>query len=209
MADLSIDLVTDIVCPWCFIGLARLDRVLAATGTAATVTHHPYFLDPDVPPEGVDVAEKLRARAGGDVGAMFARVEAEARSSGIPLDLSKQPRHRPTQRAHTLIAAAGPKGTQHALVRALFEAHFLAWRNIADADVLAEIAAAHGFTDAEARAVIGDAEALAETSRQAAAMAEMGIGGVPFFVFDKRLALSGAQPEPVIADALRQAGAAG
>lgn len=205
MGALSIDLVTDIVCPWCFIGLTRLDRALAETGTEAKITHHPYFLDPDLPPEGVDVAERLKAKYGGDIGAMFARVEAEARKSGIALDLSKQPRQRPTDRAHALIAAAGPKGTQHALARALFEAHFLASRNIADADVLAEIAAAHGFTDAEARAAIADADALAETRKQAAAMADMGIGGVPFFVFDRRLALSGAQPEPVFADALRQA----
>ncbi len=205
MAALSIDLVTDIVCPWCFIGLVRLDRVLAETGIDAAISHHPYFLDPDLPPEGVDVAERLKAKYGGDIGAMFARVEAEAKKSGIPLDLSRQPRQRPTDRAHTLVAAAAAKGTQHALARALFEAHFLASRNIADADVLAEIAANFGFEDAEARAIIADADALTETRRQAGAMAEMGIGGVPFFVFDRRLALSGAQPEPVLADALRQA----
>ncbi len=208
MAELSIDLVTDIVCPWCFIGLVRLDRVLETTGMTATIAHHPYFLDPDLPAEGVDVAERLKAKYGGDIGSMFARVEAEARKSGIPLDLSKQPRQRPTDRAHTLVAAAAEKGTQHALARALFEAHFLASRNIADPDVLAEIAVGFGFTDSEARAAIADADALAETRKQAAAMADMGIGGVPFFVFDRRLALSGAQPEPVLADALRQASTA-
>ncbi len=208
MAELSIDLVTDVVCPWCFIGLVRLDRVLETTGIAAAITHHPYFLDPDLPAEGVDVAERLKAKYGGDIASMFARVEAEAQKSGIPLDLSKQPRQRPTDRAHTLIAAAAGKGTQHALARALFEAHFLQSRNIADPDVLAEIALGFGFTDSEARAVIADADALAATRKQAAAMAEMGIGGVPFFVFDRRLALSGAQPEPVLADALRQASTA-
>ena len=205
MTALSIDLVTDIVCPWCFIGLVRLDRVLASTGIDAAVAHHPYFLDPDLPAEGVDVAERLKAKYGGDIEAMFARVEAEAKKSGIPLDLSRQPRQRPTDRAHALIAAAAAKGTQHALARALFEAHFLAYQNIADADVLAAIALDFGFTDAEARAAITDADALAETRKQAGAMAEMGIGGVPFFVLDRRLALSGAQPEPVLADALRQA----
>jgi len=205
MAALSIDLVTDIVCPWCFIGLARLDKAIEQTGIEAAVSHHPYFLDPDLPEEGVDVAEKLKARYGGDIGTMFARVEEEARASGIALDLSKQPRQRPTTRAHALIAAAAGKGTQHALARDLFETHFLKYENIADADILAKVAIRHGFTDAEARAVIADAEALAETRRQAAAMAELGIGGVPFFIFDRRLGLSGAQPESVFVDALRQA----
>ncbi|HWJ72534.1 MAG TPA: DsbA family oxidoreductase [Kaistia sp.] len=208
MGTLSIDLVTDIVCPWCFIGLMRLDNVLRDTGTDATIIHHPYFLDPDLPAEGVDVAERLKAKYGGDVQAMFARVEAEARKSGIPLDLSKQPRQRPTDRAHTLIRAAADKGTQHALARALFEAHFIQSRNIADADVLTEIAAGFGFADDEARAVILDADALGQTRQEAAAMADMGIGGVPFFVFNRALALSGAQPETVMADAMRQAVAA-
>ncbi|SHF93207.1 Predicted dithiol-disulfide isomerase, DsbA family [Kaistia soli DSM 19436] len=207
MGTLSIDLVTDIVCPWCFIGLTRLDNVLKETGMEATITHHPYFLDPDLPAEGVDVAERLKAKYGGDVSAMFARVEAEARKSGIPLDLSKQPRQRPTDRAHALIRAAAEKGTQHALARALFEAHFLQSRNIADADVIAEIAVGFGFSDDEARAVVVDADALHRTRQEAAAMADMGIGGVPFFVFNRALALSGAQPEAVMADAMRQAAA--
>jgi len=76
---------------------------------------------------------------------------------------------------------------------------------IAHAPVVAEIATAHGFTKSEALEAVADADALAETRKQAAAMAGMGIGGVPFFVFDRRLALSGAQPEPVFADAIAQA----
>lgn len=208
MTALAIDLVTDIVCPWCFIGLARLDKALAATNIAAAITHHPYFLDANLPEEGVDVAERLKARYGRDVAAMFARVEAEAKASGIALDLSRQPRQRPTTRAHTLIAAAATKGTQHALARALFEAHFLAFENIADPEVLAAIAAGHGFEVAEARAIIADAAALAETRRRAAAMADMGIGGVPFFVLNRKLALSGAQSEPILIDALTKAAAA-
>lgn len=205
MTDLAIDVVTDIVCPWCYIGLTRLDKALAGTGRAAAISHHPFFLDPNLPPEGVDVAEMLKAKYGGDPAAMFARVEDEARKSGLALDLSKQPRQRPTDRAHTLIAAAAGKGTQHALALALFEAHFMQSRNIADPDVLADVAVRHGFSDAEARQVIADPAALTATREAALGMSRNGISGVPFFVFDRRLALSGAQGENVFAQAIEQA----
>ncbi|MCX5568750.1 DsbA family oxidoreductase [Kaistia nematophila] len=205
MSEIQIDVVTDIVCPWCFIGVVRLHKVLAENGIAARVVHHPFFLDPSVPPEGIDVAEKLRKRFGGDPSAMFARVEAEARKSGIALDLSKQPRQRPTAAAHTLIRHALEKGTQDALATALFEAHFMDARNVADPDVLAEIGARFGFSAEEARRIATDPAELEITRQEAAAAAEGGISGVPFFVFNRQLALSGCQPEDVFEQALAQA----
>ena len=205
MSEIQIDVVTDIVCPWCFIGVVRLHKVLAENGITARVVHHPFFLDPSVPPEGIDVAEKLRKRFGGDPSAMFARVEAEARKSGIALDLSKQPRQRPTGAAHTLIRHALEKGTQDALATALFEAHFIHALNVADPDVLAEIAASHGFSVDEARQIATDPSELEIPRQEAAAAAEGGISGVPFFVFNRRLALSGCQPEDVVEQALAQA----
>ena len=204
MSEIQIDVVTDIVCPWCFIGVVRLHKVLADAGIEARILHHPFFLDPDVPPDGIDVAEKLRKRFGGDPAAMFARVEAEARKSGIPLDLSKQPRQRPTAAAHTLIRHALAKGTQDALATALFEAHFLQALNIADPDALAEITARHGFAADETRRLATDAAELEITRQEAAAAAQGGISGVPFFVFNRRLALSGCQPEDVFQQALAQ-----
>jgi predicted DsbA family dithiol-disulfide isomerase len=205
MAKLVVDVVTDIVCPWCFIGLTRLHKALAAKGVDAEIVHHPFFLDPNLPPEGVDVAEMLRKKYGGDPSAMFARVEGEAKRSGLPLDLSIQPRQRPTAAAHTLVRKAAAKGTQDALATALFETHFLKARNIADPDVLAEVGAAHGFSAEEARAVVTDPAELAFTREAAAASAASGIGGVPFFVFDRRLALSGSQPEDVFVQAITEA----
>jgi predicted DsbA family dithiol-disulfide isomerase len=209
MAEIQIDVVTDIVCPWCFIGVARLEKVLAGTGAKARILHHPFFLDPDVPAEGIDVAEKLRKRFGGDPSAMFARVEAEARKTGIALDLSKQPRQRPTAAAHTLIRHALEKGTQAALAMALFEAHFMTGENIADPDILAAIAARHRFTAEEARRLATDAEELAITRQLALDAAQGGISGVPFFVFERRFALSGCQPEDVFEQALAQAAGTG
>ena len=139
---------------------------------------------------------------------MFARVEAEARKTGIALDLSKQPRQRPTAAAHTLIRHALEKGSQEALAMALFQAHFMDAQNIADPEVLAAIAARHGFTAEEARRLATGPEELAITRQLALDAAQGGISGVPFFVFDRRFALSGCQPEDVFEQALAQASGA-
>jgi len=142
---LPIDLFTDIVCPWCFVGNERLERVLAASGQPAVVSHHPFLLHPDAPPEGTDIPAMIRERYGIDPQKVWGRLEAEARKSGIELDLSKVRYSYPTVRAHTLIRQAAAKGTQRALVRELFRANFLDAKNISDPEVLTEIAVRHGF----------------------------------------------------------------
>jgi predicted DsbA family dithiol-disulfide isomerase len=124
--DLEIDVYADVVCPWCFIGSRRLESVLGSlpgTPTAA-VRHHPYILHPDAPPEGIDLQAMLRSRYGTDPSRVFERVEAAARESGIPLDLSKQRKVYSTVAAHTLLRHAQAKGTQRALLDALFAAYF-------------------------------------------------------------------------------------
>lgn len=204
---LKIDLFTDIVCPWCLIGSARLDKAIAALpdDVAVDVENHPFYLDPTTPPEGYDVGEMLQKKYGRDPKTIWARAESEAAKSGIALDLSRQPRTFPTQRAHTLVRLARPKGTQHAFANALASAYFLGHRQVNDEAVLAEIAEAHGFTREEALADAHDAHELAITHELATAAAEQGIQGVPFFIFDNRFAMSGAQPEEVFEMAFKKA----
>src|SRR4051812_4970291 len=175
---LRIDLFADIVCPWCFVGSERLERVLAALGRPAHVAHHPFLLDPDTPPEGDDIPARLRRKYGVPPEQLWARLEAEARKSELELDLSKQGRSYPTARAHTMIRHAAAKGTQRALVRALYRANFQDARNINDIAVLAEIAAPHGFTADEVARLTGDERELRETREEALAAAAAGIDGV-------------------------------
>jgi len=202
---LRIDLFADVVCPWCFVGHERLERVLASTGRAARITHHPFMLDPHTPPEGDDIPARLRRKYGVAPEQLWARLEVEARKSGLELDLSKQRLSYPTARAHTLIRHAEGKGTQDALVRDLYRANFIDARNIHDPDVLVEVAAPHGFAaDEVVRLVTDDAE-LATTREVALAAAATGIDGVPFFVFGERIAVAGAQPEAVLAAAIDKA----
>lgn len=213
MPALAVDIFSDVVCPWCLIGVTRLDEALGSfPGLEARVVYHPFLLDPTTPPEGQDLRERLRAKYRADPERMFERVEQEARASGIPLDFSRVTRSVNTLRAQTLLRHAEGKGTQRALAKALFAAYFLEGKDVGDPDVLAAVASPHGFGVDEALGLVADDAELARTREEAAAAAQEGIGGVPFFVFDGRLAFSGAQPvetfRKVIARALQEAGAA-
>lgn len=203
----KVDLFTDTVCPWCLVGVERLDQAIAALPADVTVEveNHPFYLSPDTPEEGVVVADMLREKYGRDPREMWARVEGEAKKSGIALDLSKQPRSFPTRKGHTLVRLAKAKGTQHALANAIAWAYFMDHKQINDDEVLADIAAQHGFSREEALQVIRDADALGETHDLAIMAAQQGIQGVPFFIFDGKFAVSGCQPQELFGRAFEAA----
>ncbi|HEV7274787.1 MAG TPA: DsbA family oxidoreductase [Devosiaceae bacterium] len=204
---LKVDLFTDIVCPWCLIGSVRLDKALAAlpAEVSVEVANHPFYLDPNTPAEGVVVADMLREKYGRDPREIWARAEREAKASGIDLDLSRQPPSYPTAKGHTLVRLAAPKGTQHALANAITAAYFLEYRLINDDEVLADIATGFGYAREEALLVLRDPDELGTTHDLAMAAAQQGIQGVPFFVFNGRLAMSGCQPEAMFERALQAA----
>jgi predicted DsbA family dithiol-disulfide isomerase len=195
----KIDLFTDTVCPWCLVGSERLDQAIAALpeDVIVEVENHPFYLDPNTPEEGVVVADMLREKYGRDPREIWARVEGEAKKSGIDLDLSRQPRSFPTRKGHTLVRLAKAKGTQHALANAIAWGYFMDHQLINDDEVLAGIAVEHGFTRDEALAAVRDERELAITHQLAIAAAQQGIQGVPFFVFDDKFAVSGCQPQEV------------
>ena len=201
---LKIDVFTDVVCPWCLVGSARLDQALAALpdDVEVVVDNHPFYLDPNVPAEGVVVADMLKAKYGKEPREMWDRVESEAKKAGIDLDLSQQPRMFPTAKAHTITRLAKPLGVQHELANAIAEAYFLGHRQINDDNVLADIAVEFGFDRGDALDAMNDANELAITEQMAVQAAEQGIRGVPFFVFNEKYALSGAQPQEVFEQAI-------
>ena len=205
-SPLAIDFVSDVICPWCFIGFTRLEQALAKTGNDnAEVTLRPFQLDPSTPPEGADLRERLASKYGMAPEKMFGRVEAAARESGIPLDFAKVRRTPNTLKAHVLLAAAIEKGTQREVARALFGAYFLEGLDIGETSVLVGLAVKHGFTAEQAEAVLADPEALEQTKEEARDLAAQGISGVPFTVFDGKLAVSGAQPVEAFQGAITQA----
>jgi predicted DsbA family dithiol-disulfide isomerase len=204
---LKIDVFTDVVCPWCLVGSARLDKAIAALpdDVEVVVENHPFYLDPNTPAEGVVVADMLREKYGKDPKEMWERVESEARKVGVDLDLSKQPRMFPTKKVHTITRLAKPLGIQHELANAIANAYFLEHRQVNDDNVLADIAAEFGFDRGDALDQMNDENELAITEQLANDAAAQGIRGVPFFVFGEKYALSGAQPEEVFERALAQA----
>lgn len=204
---LQIDLYSDIACPWCFIGIKRLDKALADLDPSVDVTvrHHTYLLTPDLGPEGADMVERLRAKYGVDPRQMFARVEEAAHETGIPMDFSKLERTYPTVAAHTLVRHAHAKGTQRALTEDLFRAYFLDARNVSDTDVLIELGIRHGFDADEVSSLVHDASELELTRREAQQTTALGITGVPLFVFQRKLAVSGAQSPETFRQAIAKA----
>lgn len=207
---LHIDLYTEITCPWCIVGHHRLDKVLAERfpDLAVDIRQHPVLLLPDAPAEGLYIPDLLRSRYGvTDPRAAFARPEAEARASGLDLDLSRQPWAFRTQAAHGLILAAHARGTDHALAVAISHAYFLEARNISDADVLADIAAGHGFEREEARALALDPAQHQRVEQAAAQSMAAGVRSVPHFVFGERTTINGGRSEDEIASAIHQASA--
>jgi len=192
---ISIEVVSDVVCPWCLIGIERLDQALAAMPhVKATVRFHPFLLDPTTPEEGEDLRVRLERKYRMPASAMFARVEEAARESGIPLDFSKVTRSISTIRAHTLIRLADDLAMQGALKRALLRAYFLEGRDVSKLDVLTEIGERHGLPRGRIEAALSDPNELEATRALAGEAAQQGVTGVPFFVFDERFAVSGAQP---------------
>ena len=205
---LQIDLYTEITCPWCLVGQHRLDKVLKErfTDLVVDIHHHPVLLLPSAPAAGLYIPDLLRKRYGvTDSRAAFARPEAEARTSGLNLDLSRQLYTYPTQAAHALIEAAGERGTQHQLAVAITKAYFLSMRNIASADVLAEIGTAYGFRSDEALAIVRDPIWRARVEQEAENSAAAGVRSVPHFVFAGGGAINGGRSEDEIAHSIHQA----
>lgn len=204
--SIRIDLFTDVVCPWCLIGTARLDQALATLpeDVSVEILHHPFLLDPTTPEAGQNTKERLKAKYGGDIDAMQARVEGAARDAGVPLDLSVQPMSYPTIKPHTLIRSAPPEH-QYGLAKAFAAAYFLEGKNITDDALLADIAAQYGYTREAALELIADEAENNTTKAMAVSASQQGINGVPFFIFNNQFAISGGQPLEVFQRAFRVA----
>ena len=212
-AATTVDIVSDVVCPWCYIGKRRLEAALATrAGLPPAVRWHPFQLNPDIPEGGVDRRSYLEQKFGGPERArdVYARVEAAGREVGIAFRFERIDRQPNTSDAHRLIAWAQKVAPASAdrLVERLFRAYFTEGVDIGVVDELARLAGESGCDPEAARAHLESAAGHEELAEADARMKSMGIGGVPFFIFNRRVAVSGAQPPEVLADALAQAEAA-
>jgi predicted DsbA family dithiol-disulfide isomerase len=210
--EMKVDVVSDVVCPWCFVGKRRLEAALASTdGSAVAVRWRPFQLDPTIPPQGLERRAYMRAKFRDDarLADVHARLRAIGAEVGIEFDFDAISRSPNTLDAHRLIRWAAASGVQEEVVEGLFSAYFEHGRDIGDRTVLTEIAAECGM-DAEAvgRQFAGN-DGVDAIRNEIAEAQEIGVTGVPFFIFASRLAVSGAQSAEVLARALQSARSGG
>ncbi len=198
---MEIDIFSDTICPWCFIGKRRLERALAERPQPDLTIHWRAFqLNPDMPAEGMDRQRYLEVKFGGEANAkaVYDNVRAAGETEGIDFAFEAMTRTPNTVASHRLIRHAGESGQQDPVVQALFDAYFLRGEDIGDLDVLTAAAATGGLDGAAARAFLEtDAEAEAVRAEDRAAR-QAGISGVPCFIFAGRHALAGAHPPEVL-----------
>lgn len=194
---IKLDILSDPICPWCYIGKAHLDRALEARPDhPLAVEWHPFQLNPDMPAEGMDRKAYLEAKFGGPDGAaqVYGRIEDAAKAAGLKIDFDAIRSTPNTIDAHRLIHWAGLEGRQTAAVSSLFRAYFVDGRDIGDREVLLSIAEAIGLDRAMVERLL-ESDADAEDIRARDAHARVrGVTGVPTFVLANQHVLPGAQP---------------
>jgi predicted DsbA family dithiol-disulfide isomerase len=208
---LMIDVLSDVVCPWCFVGKRRLEIALSTLAAASpklgpVVSWHPFELNPDLPREGIDRRDYVSAKFGGS--ARVADAHSRLVAVGAPLNIdfrfdaiARQPN---THDAHRLVSWAQQRADASPLVERLFTAFFIDGRDVGDRDELARIAAESGFDSADAARML-DSDALSDRVAATQQRArELGVSGVPFFIFNDRVAVSGAQEPATLVAAIEQ-----
>ena len=209
---MRIDIWSDVVCPWCWIGKHRFQRALELMGDKAPqveVRWHPFLLDSGADTTPVPLREAYAAKFGGAerTAQMLAQTQSTARAEGLPMDFDRGQVRVTTLPAHRLLWLAGREGVQEAVGEALFRAHFEQGRNLADPEVLAAAAAAGGIAAARVEALLASDEGLAEVRAGLGQAQALGIQSVPTFVINGRYAVQGAQPPEVFAQVLEKVAA--
>jgi len=208
---LTIDIVSDVVCPWCYVGKRRLERALELyrarrpDAPAPTVTYHPFQLNPDIPREGVPRAEYVEKKFGPRGYGAHERLVHAGRPLGIDFAFDRIECQPNTLAAHALIEWARRRGVQPAMKEALMKAFFVDGRDLADPRTLVALAAEAGLERGEAETAIADAELLKHVAEEEEHAKAMGIHGVPFFILNRRLAVEGAQQSDVLLEAMLEA----
>jgi predicted DsbA family dithiol-disulfide isomerase len=200
---MQIDVISDTVCPWCFIGKRRLMRAMASRPAIAfDVKWRPYRLDPTIPAGGMDRKAYMRAKFGDDpmkIVEMYKLIAAEGAKDGIDFDFAAIERRPDTINSHRLIRWAEAAGVQDEVVERLFIAYFENGDDIGDIRVLADIADICGMDGVDVAQMLESDEDRTLVEREDQIAHEMGVTGVPAFIFGNRLAVSGArEPELLV-----------
>jgi predicted DsbA family dithiol-disulfide isomerase len=203
--SIKLDILSDPICPWCYIGKAHLDKALAAEPDHPFVIEwHPFQLNPDMPIEGMGRRDYLEGKFGGKEAAVraYAPVVEHAEKAGLKIDFEGMQRTPNTLNAHRLIHWAGIEGRQTAAASALFHAYFVDARDIGDTEVLADIADSIEMDAAVVTRLLGTDVDAEDIRKRDAHSRQMGVNSVPTFIVDGKHAVPGAQQPELWASVL-------
>lgn len=200
---MRVDLWTDIVCPWCYIGVTRFNRALERFDGDADIRLHPFQLDPDAPSPGIPALQRYEQRFGGEAATMLERVTSEAAKDGLEMRFDRALSAN-TFDAHRIVRFAAQFGKERELEAALYRAYFTDGADISDRAVLADRAAAIGLDREEAAAYLESGRGADELREELATASAIGISGVPAFVLEKKYLVPGAVDAETFAGILEQ-----
>ncbi|MCC3304312.1 DsbA family protein [Sneathiella sp. HT1-7] len=193
---LRIDIVSDVMCPWCIIGYQQLARALEATGTAHDIHWHPFELNPEMPPEGQNTREHIIEKYGSTPEQSAQSREQMTKLGtdlGFDFRFTEDMRMHNTFNAHQMLHWADKQGRKNDLKMALFTAHFTEGRDLSDMAVLADVAGETGLDRTEALAVLEEQRFASDVRQEQNFWIQQGIRGVPAMVFDQKHLITGAQ----------------
>lgn len=206
---MQIEIYSDVVCPWCFIGKRRMEAALETAGYAnqAHIVWRPFQLNPTMPKSGTDRRAYLEAKFGGAEArrAMEERVAKAGEADGIVFAFDRIEQTPNTFDAHRAMWFAQQRGKQDDLAEALFHAYFTEGRDIGDRQTLVDVASENGLDGNEVRDFLASDKGAEEVRAEESAGHRLGIRGVPYFVLNGRYAISGAQPPDIFVSALQKA----
>jgi predicted DsbA family dithiol-disulfide isomerase len=203
-----IDVVSDVVCPWCFIGKRRLEQAIALKPDIPVEVHwHPYYLNDWIPLEGISRNEYLTTKFGSPerYKDIAQRVAQAAAAEGLTYAIDKINRQPNTRDAHRLIRWADSLGFAAEMKQKLMDLYFTEGADLSDREVLVQAAVSVGFNEDNVREALASDMDIAEVAEQVQSAKEAGIQGVPCFVFGGKFAVSGAQPPEYLAEAIERA----
>jgi predicted DsbA family dithiol-disulfide isomerase len=206
---MQIDIYSDIICPWCYVGKRRLERALDQLNGAARprITWRPFQLNPTMPLDGMNRTTYLKAKFGSleAFGQMEEQLLAAGADEQIPFAFEKIQRTPNTFAAHRLVWYAAQQEKQDKVVETLFRAYFLEGKDIGDLKTLTHLAAEAGLDRTETEAFLSSEKGVIEVKAEEAVGQRLGIRGVPYFVLNGSISISGAQPPDIFVSAIQQA----
>jgi predicted DsbA family dithiol-disulfide isomerase len=204
---LQIDIISDVMCPWCIVGFRQLEQALGATAIGAYIKCHPFELNPAMPHEGQNLGEHITEKYGSTPQQSQenrAHMTKLGHELGIEFNFDEDSRIVNTFAAHQLLGWAQTQGLQHPLKLALFQAHFTDRLNVSDQDILVKIATDVGLDAVAARDVLTSGNRAEETRAHQQFWTSRGVSGVPSMVFGGKYLLTGAQGAQTYAQMLQK-----